>query len=195
MQPSTSMRKLDKILIVCILTIAGVVCYLVTREHSHSIVFSASVASSHNVITVTPSAVLPPDTAHASQSKPVDSTDKRRNTKSESTDFDSSRALVAVGITVSSSEHDRLETGVIDHSGYAEAQLAFERRESESALEWQTRIWKEGIQAGERYKLAGKLPVNGEISSHGADDIYPRNLTAYILWTIGFEQGQITASK
>jgi len=60
----------------------------------------------------------------------------------------------------------------------------------ESEAQRQTRLWREGMSAGKEQILSGQPELNREAISRRADAKFPRDFTADVLWSLGFEQGQ-----
>jgi hypothetical protein len=65
--------------------------------------------------------------------------------------------------------------------------------EQQSSPAWQSRIWKEGFVVGERYVQSGGMPLTLDAINEKSFEKFPTDFTADVLWSTGFESGQIHA--
>lgn len=61
---------------------------------------------------------------------------------------------------------------------------------AETEKERQSRLWAEGMAAGKHHLESGATPLDNLEIARLAEDKFPSDKTADVLWSIGFTQGQ-----
>jgi Protein of unknown function (DUF4242) len=69
------------------------------------------------------------------------------------------------------------------------------QEERQSPLAWQSRIWSEGFAVGELHVQSGGIPLSLDAINEKSFAKFPNDFTADVLWSTGFESGQIHATQ
>lgn len=65
----------------------------------------------------------------------------------------------------------------------------------ETEKERQSRLWAEGMAAGKQHLESGGAPLDNLEIARLAEDKFPNDKTADVLWSMGFTQGQTSPAQ